>query len=118
MSAVLALLFLAASPAPVTSVTVFGDRARIVRTAIVSTDAQLVEFPLLHGAVDVSTIRVEAVGARVLRVDLENVPSSAFAGDAARKASAQASFYLFFSMLIGAFIASTAGAIGGRQRDL
>ena len=38
--------------------------------------------------------------------------------DAARKASAQASFYLFFSMLIGAFIASTAGAIGGRQRDL
>jgi hypothetical protein len=40
------------------------------------------------------------------------------AADAARKASAQASFYLFFSMLIGAFIASTAGAIGGRQRDL
>ncbi len=40
------------------------------------------------------------------------------AADAARKASAQASFYLFFSMLIGAFIASTAGTIGGRQRDL
>jgi hypothetical protein len=40
------------------------------------------------------------------------------AADAARKASASASFYLFFSMLIGAFIASTAGAIGGRQRDL
>ena len=40
------------------------------------------------------------------------------AADAARKASATASFYLFFSMLIGAFIASAAGAIGGRQRDL
>jgi len=40
------------------------------------------------------------------------------ATEAARKASAQASFYLFFSMLNGAFIASTAGAIGGRQRDL
>jgi hypothetical protein len=40
------------------------------------------------------------------------------AADEARKASAKASFYLFFSMLIGAFIASTAGAIGGRQRDL
>ena len=40
------------------------------------------------------------------------------AADAARRASAKASFYLFFSMLIGAFIASTAGAIGGRQRDL
>jgi hypothetical protein len=39
------------------------------------------------------------------------------AADAARKAAAKASFYLFFSMLIGAFIASVAGAIGGRQRD-
>jgi hypothetical protein len=40
------------------------------------------------------------------------------AADAARKASASASFYLFFSMLIGAFIASAAGALGGGQRDL
>ena len=38
------------------------------------------------------------------------------AADTARKASAKASFYLFFSMLIGAFIASAAGALGGRQR--
>ena len=39
------------------------------------------------------------------------------AADAARKATASASFYLFFSMLIGAFIASAAGALGGKQRD-
>ena len=39
------------------------------------------------------------------------------AADAARKTTAKASFYFFFSMLIGAFIASVAGAIGGRQRD-
>ncbi len=39
------------------------------------------------------------------------------AADTARKTSAKASFYLFFSMLIGAFIASAAGALGGRQRD-
>jgi hypothetical protein len=39
------------------------------------------------------------------------------AAETARKASAKASFYLFFSMLIGAFIASAAGALGGRQRD-
>jgi hypothetical protein len=39
------------------------------------------------------------------------------AADEARKTSAKASFYLFFSMLIGAFIASAAGALGGRQRD-
>jgi hypothetical protein len=39
------------------------------------------------------------------------------AADQARKAAASASFYVFFSMLIGAFIASVAGALGGRQRD-
>ncbi len=36
--------------------------------------------------------------------------------DQTRKVTAQGSFFLFFSMLIGAFIASVAGAIGGRQR--
>jgi hypothetical protein len=39
------------------------------------------------------------------------------AADAARKATAKAAFYMFVSMLIGAFIASAAGAIGGRERD-
>jgi hypothetical protein len=37
--------------------------------------------------------------------------------DQTRKATAQGSFFLFFSMLVGAFIASVAGALGGRQRD-
>lgn len=35
----------------------------------------------------------------------------------ARKAAASFAAYTFFAMLIGAFIASVAGAIGGRQRD-
>ena len=39
------------------------------------------------------------------------------AADAARKAASLASFYTALSMLIGAFIASVAAAIGGRQRD-
>lgn len=39
------------------------------------------------------------------------------AADDARKAAAKLSFYTFFSMLVGAFIASTAGAFGGRLRD-
>jgi hypothetical protein len=38
--------------------------------------------------------------------------------EAARKAAAKISFYIFFSMLIGAFVACAAAAIGGRQRDL
>ncbi len=37
--------------------------------------------------------------------------------DAARKASAEAAIYTFVSLLVGAFIASVAGAIGGRLRD-
>jgi hypothetical protein len=39
------------------------------------------------------------------------------AADQARKATASLSFYVFFSMLIGAFIASAAAALGGRSRD-
>jgi hypothetical protein len=37
--------------------------------------------------------------------------------DAARKAAAQASIYLALSLLMGAFIASVAAALGGRIRD-
>ncbi len=37
--------------------------------------------------------------------------------DAARKAAAEAAIYTFVSLLIGAFIASVSGAIGGRLRD-
>ncbi len=37
--------------------------------------------------------------------------------DAARKTSAKAAIFTFVSLLIGAFIASVAGAIGGRLRD-
>jgi hypothetical protein len=39
------------------------------------------------------------------------------AADSARKAAAEASIYLALSLLIGAFIASVAAALGGRQRD-
>lgn len=40
------------------------------------------------------------------------------AADAARKAAATASILMALSMLIGAFIASTAAALGGKERDL
>jgi hypothetical protein len=39
------------------------------------------------------------------------------AADQARAAASRASYYLFFSMLVGAFIASAAAALGGRHRD-
>ncbi len=39
------------------------------------------------------------------------------AADAARKAGAKASFFTAFSLVIGAFIAAAAGALGGHHRD-
>lgn len=39
------------------------------------------------------------------------------AADAARKASAAAALFLFITLLIGAFVASYSGIVGGRQRD-
>jgi len=39
------------------------------------------------------------------------------AADEARKVTAWASYFLFFSMLIGAFVASAAAALGGQHRD-
>lgn len=40
------------------------------------------------------------------------------AADKGRKASAYAALWLFISLLIGAFVASFAATVGGRQRDL
>ena len=40
------------------------------------------------------------------------------AADKARKASAYAALWLFVSLLVGAFVASFAATLGGRQRDL
>ncbi|WNG36549.1 mucoidy inhibitor MuiA family protein [Archangium violaceum] len=66
----LTALWLAAVEAPVTSVTVYSDGARVVRTARVNVSgSQLVEFPLLQGEVDASSLRVEAQGAEVTRVE-------------------------------------------------
>ncbi|MCP3135811.1 mucoidy inhibitor MuiA family protein [Pyxidicoccus xibeiensis] len=76
----------AATDAPVTSVTVFSDRARVVRTATVTvTGAQRVELPRLRGFVDPASIRVEAQGAEVTHVDVRAVSAQAFSQDSARK---------------------------------
>jgi hypothetical protein len=82
----LGALWLAAVDAPVTSVTVYSDRARVVRTARVSLSGpQRVELPLLHGSVDPSSIRVEAQGAEVTRVDIRPVNAEALPSTEARR---------------------------------
>jgi hypothetical protein len=83
---VLSTLWLTAVDAPVTSVTVYSDRARVVRTARVAlSGTQRVELPLLYGSVDPASIRVEAQGAEVTRVDLRPVESEALPATEARK---------------------------------
>jgi len=57
--------------------------------------------------------RVDAFIASVMQA-LEKLKADA---DAARKAAAKTSIYLGLSMLVGAFIASVAAALGGRLRD-
>jgi hypothetical protein len=82
----LSALWLTAVDAPVTSVTVYSDRARVVRTARVGlSGTQRVELPLLYGAVDPTSIRVEAQGAEVTRVDLRTVEPEAFPATEARR---------------------------------
>ncbi|MBN1207364.1 MAG: mucoidy inhibitor MuiA family protein [Myxococcaceae bacterium] len=72
--------------APITSVTVYSDRARVVRTArLTVSGAQRVELPLLHGTVDASSLRVEAEGAELIRVDLRHVSTHALVPSEARK---------------------------------
>lgn len=79
MSLLLPVVFtsLAAVPAPVSQVTVFTDQARVVRQAQVSAPGT-VEFPPLPDTIDASSVRVEAQGAEVRRVDLEALTPEAF----------------------------------------
>lgn len=74
---ILCLATLGAVEAPVTSVTVFTNQARVVRTAQLTLGgAQAVVLPALTEGVDLATIRVEAQGAEVGRVDIERLEPS------------------------------------------
>lgn len=57
--------------------------------------------------------RVDAVIAQ----EQDAIAHAKQAADTARKSAAELAFYTCFSMMVGAFIAAIAGAIGGRQRD-
>jgi hypothetical protein len=77
LSLTLVPVLFGAVPAPVSSATVYSDRARVVRTAQVRlSGTQTVEFPLLQGSIDPDSLRVEARGAEVKRVDLAHVEAT------------------------------------------
>ena len=72
------LLLAAAVEAPITQVTVFTNEARVVRTAQLQVDgARELEFPPLRDNVMLDSLRVEASGAEVRRVDLSRLTPDA-----------------------------------------
>lgn len=71
------VLLVGAVPSPISQVTVFTDQARVVRSATVAAPG-MVEFPPLPDTIDASSVRVEAQGAEVRRVDLERLTPEAF----------------------------------------
>ena len=74
--------------------------------------AQLVSEKTGLATADAQT-RVNAVLSR----EQADITKAKQVADASRKAAAEAAIYTFISLLIGAFIASVAGAIGGTLRD-
>lgn len=75
----------AAIDAPVTDVTVYSDRARVVRTATLDVSGtQRVELPLLPDLVDPESIRVEAEGAQVSSVEVRRASAPPFPEKEAR----------------------------------
>jgi hypothetical protein len=81
----IALLAALAVKAVVSQVTVFSDRARVVREAEVTVQGKArVELPLLPDSVDSGSIRVEAGGAEVQKVDIQHVEPDEFPAGEAR----------------------------------
>src|SRR5262245_27053085 len=72
-----ALLLLVTGPAlaaeaPVSAVTVFSDRARVTRTAVVTVSGrQRVELPILVEGADAGSIRLQSPDAEVETIDLK-----------------------------------------------
>lgn len=76
----------ATTEAPITAVTVYSDRARVVRTATLNVSGvQRVELPRLPDLVDLDSIRVEAQGAEVSSVDVRPASAPPFPQAEARK---------------------------------
>jgi hypothetical protein len=95
MTLLLALALSAVAPttsvdAPINQVTVFGDRARVTRSAqLPLLRAAQLRFPPLPQTVDLDSIRVEAEGAEVQRVEIADVTPEAFPVGPAKKLLAQ-----------------------------
>ena len=76
---ILALVAAAAVQAAVSQVTLYSDRARVVRTADLPVDGTArAELPLLPDSVDASSIRLEAKGVELQKLDIAHVEPDDF----------------------------------------
>lgn len=72
--------------APITSVVVYSDRARVTRSARLKlAGTQQVALPLLQGSVEPSSVRLESQGADVLRIETTYVDASELPEDEAQR---------------------------------
>lgn len=72
--------------APIHSVVVYSDRARVTRSARIKlSGTQPILLPLLQGSVDPSSIRLESQGAEVLRIETTYVDASDLPEDEAQR---------------------------------
>jgi len=72
---------------------------------------------LVSGRTGLSPADAQTRVNNVIAEEQADITKAKQVADAARKASAKAAIFTFVSLLIGAFIASVSGAIGGRLRD-
>jgi deoxycytidylate deaminase len=97
-----------------------AEAGRILATGV-SGDISQADHDYLVAVVSARTGLANADASKrideVIALEKQAVVQAKQTADAARKATSMFSFYTFASMLIGAFIACVAGAIGGRQRD-
>jgi hypothetical protein len=99
-----------------------GEAARILANGVVSGDVPTTDRAYLAELVAARTgisqedaqKRVDTAIAQAKAADIK----ARQAADAARKATSEASIFTALSMLVGAFIACIAAALGGQRRDL
>jgi hypothetical protein len=118
---------LGAAPMPVNAVPGMTDQEMrqeantilmqgMTSTGVSSTDSAYLT-QLVSEKTGLSPADAQARVGDVLGREQADVVKAKQVADASRKAASGAAIYTFVSLLIGAFIASVAGAIGGRLRD-
>lgn len=99
-----------------------GQNGTSVRSEVATIFANDLRQPMVPAEDKTYLAKLVAARTELTQADAERRVSDIFAearhaADAARKAGAHLSYWTFFALLVGAFSASFAATIGGKQRD-